>query len=187
MKPIQLFITAATVVAVSVQPASSVASEAEVSESLIIGWKTSVFPVIQKKANESTSTSAGKRNEGSGHSGDHKLEGFASYYGKGLKTASGEAFDKRAMTAAHPTLPFNSIVRVTERDSGKSVVVRINDRGPFVPGRVIDLSEAAAEALGLTRRGLTAVRLEVLSGPEAASALNSVSSNDLRSSLNLFP
>lgn len=166
MKPIQLFIAAATGVAVLVQPASSEASEAAASDSLTIGWKTSVFPA------ESTSRSAGKLNKGSGHGREHKLEGIASYYWQGVRTASGETFDKRAMTAAHPTLPFNSIVRVTERDSGKSVVVRINDRGPFVPGRVIDLSEAAAEALGMTRRGLTAVRLEVLSGPEAASALN---------------
>jgi len=92
----------------------------------------------------------------------HRLEGLASYYRHGEKTASGERFDKRAMTAAHPTLPFNSLVRVTDRKSGNSVVVRINDRGPFVPGRVIDLSEAAAEAIGMTRRGLTPVSLEVL-------------------------
>src|SRR5690606_17412563 len=96
----------------------------------------------------------------------HALEGIASYYKHGKKTASGEPFDQRAMTAAHPTLPFNSLVRVTDRTNGKSVVVRINDRGPFVAGRVIDLSEAAAEAIGMTRRGVTPVRLEVLSMPE---------------------
>src|SRR5690606_21248725 len=127
MKPIQLFIAAATGVAVLVQPVSSEGSEAAASDSLTIGWKTSVFPA------ESTSRSAGKLNKGSGHGREHKLEGIASYYWQGVRTASGETFDKRAMTAAHPTLPFNSIVRVTERDSGKSVVVRINDRGPFVP------------------------------------------------------
>ena len=79
---------------------------------------------------------------------NHALKGLASYYGHGAKTASGEPFDKTAMTAAHPTLPFHSLVKVTDRANGNSVVVRINDRGPFVPGRVIDLSEGAAEIIG---------------------------------------
>ena len=100
-----------------------------------------------------------------GSASEHALEGIASYYWQGQKTASGEPFDKKALTAAHPTLPFNSLVRVTDRDSGGSVVVRINDRGPFKPGRVIDLSEGAAEVIGMTRRGLTPVALEVLAGP----------------------
>lgn len=95
----------------------------------------------------------------------HALEGIASYYWQGRVTASGEPFDRAALTAAHPTLPFNSLVRVTDRTSGSSVVVRINDRGPFSPGRVIDLSEAAAEIIGMTRRGLTPVGIEVLAGP----------------------
>ena len=77
-------------------------------------------------------------------------------------TATGERFDKRAMTAAHKTLPFGTRVRVTRADTGKSVVVRINDRGPFKPGRIIDLSEKAAEDLGMTRAGVTPVKLEVL-------------------------
>lgn len=66
------------------------------------------------------------------------------------------------MTAAHPTLPFGAKVRVTRLDTGDSVVVRINDRGPFKPGRVIDLSEAAAEQIRMTGRGLAAVKLEVV-------------------------
>ena len=96
---------------------------------------------------------------------DHALEGIASYYWQGQKTASGEPFNKRAMTAAHPTLPFNSLVRVEDPKTGNSVVVRINDRGPFVPGRVIDLSEKAAEIIGLTGRGVAPVKLEVLASP----------------------
>ncbi len=96
---------------------------------------------------------------------DHALEGIASYYWQGQKTASGEPFNKRAMTAAHPTLPFNSLVRVEDPKTGNSVVVRINDRGPFVPGRVIDLSEKAAEIIGLTGRGIAPVKLEVLASP----------------------
>ena len=89
--------------------------------------------------------------------------GIASWYGAkhhGRRTASGERFDQKKLTAAHPTLPWGSIVRVTSLASGKSVDVRINDRGPFVKGRIIDLSRAAATALGMA--GLMQVQLEVL-------------------------
>ncbi len=77
-------------------------------------------------------------------------------------TATGEHFNKRAMTAAHKTLPFGTRVKVTRVDTGNSVVVRINDRGPYKPGRIIDLSEKAAETLGMTSAGVSPVRLEVL-------------------------
>ena len=93
----------------------------------------------------------------------HVLDGVASFYWQGQKTASGEAFDHGAMTAAHPTLPFNTRVRVTHVQTGRAVEVRINDRGPFKPGRVIDLSQKAAEELGIVSRGLARVRLEVVS------------------------
>jgi rare lipoprotein A len=92
----------------------------------------------------------------------HALTGMASFYGQGEVTAAGERFDPTAMTAAHRTLPFGTKVRVTRVDTGNSVIVRINDRGPFKPGRVIDLSQGAAENLGMTSIGLTPVRLEVL-------------------------
>jgi rare lipoprotein A len=92
----------------------------------------------------------------------HALEGIASYYWQGQKTASGEPFDKTALTAAHPTLPFNTRVKVTHVASGRSVVVRINDRGPFKAGRVIDLSERAADVLEMRKKGLARVKLELL-------------------------
>ena len=92
----------------------------------------------------------------------HTLAGLASYYWQGQKTATGEVFDKRALTAAHKTLPFGTKVRVTRVDTGESVVVRINDRGPFKPGRVIDLSERAAEEIRMTGHGIMPVKLEVL-------------------------
>ncbi|MBU0928652.1 MAG: septal ring lytic transglycosylase RlpA family protein, partial [Spirochaetes bacterium] len=82
--------------------------------------------------------------------------GIASWYGEpfhGRKTASGEVFDMRAMSAAHKSLPFGTLVLVTAVDDGRSVVVRINDRGPFVAGRIIDLSKAAAALIGLDRSG----------------------------------
>jgi rare lipoprotein A len=91
--------------------------------------------------------------------------GIASYYGRrfhGRRTASGERFNMRALTAAHPTLPFGSQVRVTNPSNGRSVTVRINDRGPFAKNRIIDLSRAAAERLGLVRRGHARVELELL-------------------------
>lgn len=90
--------------------------------------------------------------------------GKASYYGRGFagrKTASGERFDPNAMTAAHPSLPFGTRVRVT-RQSGASVVVRINDRCGCPGGRIVDLSEGAARRLGMIKDGVITVRLEVI-------------------------
>ncbi len=91
--------------------------------------------------------------------------GVASFYADnyhGRKTASGETFDMRALTAAHPTYRFGTRVKVTHLESQRSVIVRINDRGPFVKGRVIDLSLAAAEQLRMVRSGLAQVKLEIL-------------------------
>lgn len=91
--------------------------------------------------------------------------GQAVYYGSGKRTASGERFDKRAMTAAHRTLPFGTWVRVTVEKTGASVVVRINDRGPFGnPKRIIDVTEGAARKLGIIDAGVAAVTVEVLPG-----------------------
>jgi rare lipoprotein A len=91
--------------------------------------------------------------------------GRASWYGQahhGQMTASGERFDMHALTAAHPTLPFGTRVRVVNLDNERAVEVRINDRGPVTPGRIIDLSYAAARALGAVAPGLIPVRLTVL-------------------------
>jgi rare lipoprotein A len=94
-----------------------------------------------------------------------RQRGLASWYGKrfhGHRTASGEPYDMYAMTAAHPTLPIPSYVRVTHLANGRSVVVRINDRGPFHPGRIIDLSYAAAYKLGFIQAGSAEVEIESL-------------------------
>ncbi|MGH9468728.1 MAG: septal ring lytic transglycosylase RlpA family protein [Terriglobia bacterium] len=93
------------------------------------------------------------------------LEGLASWYGHpyaGRPTASGEIYNMYAMTAAHRTLPFGTMVRVHNLENGKTVDVRINDRGPFIPGRVIDLSYSAAEALGVVGPGSARVWLQIL-------------------------
>jgi rare lipoprotein A len=87
--------------------------------------------------------------------------GIASFYKYDTKTASGEQFDPSKLTAAHRTLPFGTRLRVTNVATGQSVTVRINDRGPFIPGRVVDVSHSAAEALGMIDRGITKVKLEV--------------------------
>lgn len=96
------------------------------------------------------------------------LTGMASWYGPGLhgrRSASGEVFNQNALTAAHRTLPFGTHVRVTNLSTGRSVVVRINDRGPFSHGRVIDLSSAAAGQIGLRASGVGRVQIDVLSTP----------------------
>lgn len=105
---------------------------------------------------------------------DFRQKGRASWYGPrfhGRRTANGERFDKNAMTAAHRRLPLSSFVRVTNVANKKSVVVRINDRGPFHSGRIIDLSQAAANALGLQRAGTARVQLQGLSRNEARIAM----------------
>ena len=91
--------------------------------------------------------------------------GMASWYGPGFhgrRTANGEVFDQNALTAAHRSLPFGTKVRVTNVNTGSSVIVRINDRGPFSGGRVIDLSAAAARVIGLVRSGIAPVQIDVL-------------------------
>jgi len=91
--------------------------------------------------------------------------GYASYYADkfhGRTTACGEIYDRNKYTAAHRTLPCGTIVKVVNLENGKSVVVRINDRGPFVRGRIIDLSYAAAKKIGMIRKGVVKVRIEVV-------------------------
>jgi rare lipoprotein A len=92
-------------------------------------------------------------------------EGLASWYGERFHdrpTASGERFDAEAMTMAHPSLPFGTRVKVTNLRNGRSVVLRVNDRGPYSGRRIADLSQAAAADLGMMRRGVARVRLEVV-------------------------
>ncbi len=91
------------------------------------------------------------------------MRGIASYYKSGKRTANGERFNPMGLTAAHRSLPFGTEVRVTQVNTGRSVVVRINDRGPFVGGRIIDLSLGAAQVIGLNRSGTAPVLVDVLS------------------------
>lgn len=97
------------------------------------------------------------------------LAGRVSWYGPGFhgrRTASGERFDKNEMTAAHKTLPFGTLIRVTDVATGRSVLVRVNDRGPYSGGRILDLSEAAAGRLGMKGRGTASTRAQIFSLPK---------------------
>jgi peptidoglycan lytic transglycosylase len=101
----------------------------------------------------------------------HTLNGTASWYGPkfhGKKTASGEIYNQNKLTAAHKTLPLGSKARVTNLDNGSAVEVEINDRGPFVEGRIIDLSRAAARALGFVESGTAPVRVELIAEETAS-------------------
>ena len=95
------------------------------------------------------------------------VSGYASWYGgkfHGRRTANGEIFDTHKFTAAHKTLPFDTVIRVKNLENGKTTIVRINDRGPFIEGRVIDLSYAAAKEIGMLEKGIVRVSLEIIEG-----------------------
>jgi rare lipoprotein A len=109
--------------------------------------------------------------------------GIASWYGPahdGHVTASGERFDMQAMTAAHRALPFGTVLRVTRLDNGKSVTVRVNDRGPYVKTRIIDLSAKAAATLGIDKDGTTAVRVERFAADQTTAAPTDMTKSTLR-------
>ncbi len=102
-------------------------------------------------------------------------KGLASWYSPslaGARTASGEAYVPTKLTAAHRTLPFGTFVRVTNLHNDKSIVVRINDRGPFINGRVIDLSQSAADYIGMTRQGIAQVKIDLSTPSNASIPLN---------------
>jgi rare lipoprotein A len=98
------------------------------------------------------------------YSGSHAMSGMASYYWQGQQVASGGRFNPNALTAAHKTLPFGTKVRVTHLGNGRSVTVTINDRGPFIRGRIIDLSRRAAGVIGMTGSGVARVAVDVVGG-----------------------
>ena len=119
--------------------------------------KVNIEPNGQKKSSTSTTK--------------HALSGTASWYGPrfhGKKTASGEIYDQNKLTAAHKTVPLGSKARVTNLDNGNTVEVEINDRGPFVQGRIIDLSRPAARALGFVESGTAPVRVELIAEETAS-------------------
>jgi len=139
-------------------PASPPRATTPSKEALVTGWATTIVRMPPARRGDVALARAipGEPRE------PHALAGDASFYWQFTMTASGEAYDPRSMTAAHRTLPFGTRVRVTNMSNGKTAIVRINNRGPFKAGRVIDLSEAAADAIDMRKRGIVPVRLEVL-------------------------
>ena len=129
---------------------------------LIILMMSVLIAGCASRPSATTSTTASTKTKGSV---GFTEKGQASYYGskhQGKKTASGEPFKQELKTAAHKTIPFGAMVKVTNVDNEKSVVVRINDRGPFVRGRIIDLSSSAFNAIGSTAKGVLKVEIEVI-------------------------
>ena len=117
-------------------------------------------------------TALGKRYHPMSSAKGYKVRGVASWYGRmfhGRQTSSGEVYDMYAMTAAHPTLPLPSYVRVKSLDNGREIIVRVNDRGPFLGGRIIDLSYMAARKLGMVARGTAKVQVSIISSGSADS------------------
>jgi rare lipoprotein A len=120
---------------------------------LALGCASSPRFVVREAAEAATSSST------------FVQDGIASYYAEefhGRKTSSGETYDMNDLTAAHQTLPFGTVVKVTNKTTGRSVIVRINDRGPFLKDRIIDLSLGAAEKIGMIGPGTAEVHLEIL-------------------------
>ena len=146
----------------------SLAAEINTDNNNIIYIKNEMIKAVDNSADlyavKSNKTSTKEKTSNSGSS-KHSQNGTASYYSKGLhgsRTASGERHNRHEMVAAHRSLPFGTKVKVTNLSNGKEVVVKINDRGPFVKGRVIDLSYGAFSQIESPGKGITKVKLEIL-------------------------
>ena len=160
-KPAQLFALALTIAALAACAQAPVTSS---RSELSAGGRHASLSTTRNR-HVSTSSRESAANTGTSRDtavpGDAKL-GLASFYTGSSRTASGERLNPAELTAAHPSLPFGTRVRVTSVDTGRSVVVRVNDRGPFVKGRALDVSYSAAKQLDMTERGVAKVKMEVL-------------------------
>jgi rare lipoprotein A len=144
-------ITAATLAACAQQPpmVSGTSRQAAFEPSRKAVARHRMPPAAEKASREAAGTNGG-------------TYGVASFYSYDPHTASGEKFDAKELTAAHRSLPFGTRLRVTDVATGRSVTVRVNDRGPFVRGRVVDVSASAAETLGITAKGVAKVKVDVV-------------------------
>jgi rare lipoprotein A len=154
-KPAQLFALALTIAALAACAQAPVTSS---RSELSAGGRHASLSTTR---NRHVSTFAANTGTSANRPGDAKL-GLASFYTGSSRTASGERLNPAELTAAHPSLPFGTRVRVTSVDTGRSVVVRVNDRGPFVKGRALDVSYSAAKQLDMSERGVAKVKMEVL-------------------------
>jgi rare lipoprotein A len=152
---------AATLAACAQSSHVSQRSERSASRQASLDPDRASSPVMMKRrvAAVRRNTSVARRDTGGTATASH---GVASFYTEGTRTASGEKFNTLDMTAAHPTLPFGTKLRVTNVSTGQAVTVRVNDRGPYVQGRVVDVSYSAADALGMVGKGVAKVKLDVV-------------------------
>ena len=154
-------VAAASLAACAQSSVVSQKSELRASRVASLDYDRTASPAIKRRvaAVRKHVRFASRKDAGETRTASH---GMASFYTEGTKTASGERFNTMEMTAAHPTLPFGTKLRVTDVASGKSVTVRVNDRGPYVQGRVVDVSYSAANALGMVGKGVANVKLDVV-------------------------
>jgi rare lipoprotein A len=156
-KPAQLFALALTIAALAACAQAPVTSS---RSELSAGGRHASLSTTRNRHVSTFAANTGTSRD-TAVPGDAKL-GLASFYTGSSRTASGERLNPAELTAAHPSLPFGTRVRVTSVDTGRSVVVRVNDRGPFVKGRALDVSYSAAKQLDMTERGVAKVKMEVL-------------------------
>lgn len=149
-------------IAIILAGALALAASPAVADTDTSDWVSKVFSGADRVPSSGAKSSRGSGTRVASVSSSGASSGVASYYWQPQRVASGGTFNPNALTAAHKTLPFGTRVRVTSLASGRSVDVVINDRGPFVRGRVIDLSRRAAQVIGMTGAGVASVRLEVL-------------------------
>ena len=142
--------------------ALTVATLAACAQAPVVADKPSSFDNNRQSAARKHASSASDKTDKRAAGTADGSYGLASFYGHQSRTASGEKFNPQELTAAHRTLPFGTRVRVTDVATGRSVTVRVNDRGPFVPGRIVDVSSSAAETLGISGRGVAKVKLDVV-------------------------
>ena len=142
--------------------ALTVATVAACAQAPVVADRPSSFDTNRQAAAKKHASSASDKTDKRAAETTDGSYGLASFYGHQSRTASGEKFNPGELTAAHRTLPFGTRVRVTDVTTGRSVTVRVNDRGPFVPGRDVDVSYAAAERLGMVGPGIAKVKLDVV-------------------------
>jgi len=157
-KPAQLFALALTIAALAACAQAPVTSS---RSELSAGGRHASLSTTRNRHVSTFAANTGTSAANTTVPGDAKL-GLASFYTGSSRTASGERLNPAELTAAHPSLPFGTRVRVTSVNTGRSVVVRVNDRGPFVKGRALDVSYSAAKQLDMTERGVAKVKMEVL-------------------------
>ena len=156
-KPAQLFALALTIAALAACAQAPVTSS---RSELSAGGRHASLSTTRNRHVSTFAANTGTSRD-TAVPGDAK-QGLASFYTGSSRTASGERLNPAELTAAHPSLPFGTRVRVTSVDTGRSVVVRVNDRGPFVKGRALEVSYSAAKQLDMTERGVAKVKMEVL-------------------------